>query len=199
MSAAAEKQPEIFLKTIEVEINDAESQKLLQDHLELELQIDAVRASRASEMAEYNSRLKELRQRRGELINSIHTKKEKRDVAVYNEADERRGIMLTKRADNHVVVDERALTLDERQGKFPFQEPGKDGATGESDAGEKAEADAAGAAAEAGDGASREDAAIQAQSDAAAAKGKAGKVVRIKASDVQKKKAARAAKDKGGK
>jgi hypothetical protein len=117
MSNAAKKNT--FPKTIEIEITDEENTIRMKDHLEIEFKIDATKAQRAAKMAEYNADLKALRQQRSELITTIKSKKEKRDIDCYQDPDFRRNIMFTKRADTDQVIDERALTLEERQETLP--------------------------------------------------------------------------------
>jgi hypothetical protein len=207
-----EQAPEVFLRTIEVEVSDEENTLRLVRLAQVDGEINNTEAAKASRVSDYNAELKQLRKDRNKLLEAITSRREKRDVECYQRADERRGIMAIIRKSDGKVIDERALTIEERQTQLPFRDKTP----------EEQEADAASAAAEDGDGAqegagrtndterppadesgdangqAEDDAELQAQSDAAAKKSGAGKVVRIRASDAKKRKAARGANDKGG-
>jgi hypothetical protein len=195
MSQAAAKR-HTFPKTIEIEITDEENTLRMKQHLDVEFKIDAVKAERAATVSEFTQQLKDLRKQRGELITTIQSKKEKRDIECYQEPDYRRHCMVIKRADTDQVIDERALTAEELQESLP--------GTKDSKGGKKPEAAAAPAAA--GDGGivdnnykpdGHVEGAAQGKGGGEPAttnKGGAGKVTRIKASDAKKTKAKREAK-----
>jgi hypothetical protein len=192
MSNAAESQaPNTFYKTVEVEITDEENTVRMKDHLEIEFKIDAAKAERAAKMAEYGKDLKDLRQRRSEIITTIRTKKEKREIACYQQEDFRTNRMLIRRADTGEMIDERPLTLEERQESLPgTKEPKAKKAASEA---ANADTDEPPAADDEGSGGGDEPA-------PGSSKPAAGKVVRIRASDAKKRSAGRKdPKDKGGK
>lgn len=178
-AAQTETNPKIFLKTVEVEVSDEENTLRLVRLAEVDGNINTTEADKASRVSDFNSDLKQLRKERNKLLEAITTRREKREIECYQVPDERRGIMATIRKSDGKVIDERALTIEERQTPLPFR-----GKTPEEQA-----ADAA------NDGEQAEDAEIQAQSDATAA-GKPKKEKPIKASAAR---AAKAAKEKGGK
>lgn len=179
------KKPETFLHTVEVDIADEEMTARTQRLLDVLNKIDTTEADKASRVSDLNSELKQLRKEAQKIRATINTKRERRDVEVYEQPDFRRNIVFIVRASDGKVIDERAMTLEDRESELPFDK--KKGA--ENDAGDGASGS--------GGGEATEDAEIQKQSDAAAAKNKgAGKVTRIKASDVKKRKEARAAADK---
>lgn len=180
--------PELFLRTIEHDITDEENSLKKNDLVALELKLDSVRLDKAKRASDFNAEIKQLNNQRSALLGTIQTGREKREVQCYEVADERRGIMAIIRNDTKEVVDERALTLDERQGKFPFEDVRGRQAN---DDDEPAGADAAGSDTPPppADGPA-EGGTDEAASEQKAAGG-AGKVTRIRASDVKKKKAER--------
>jgi hypothetical protein len=143
-------------------------------------------------MAEFNADLKALRQQRSELITTIKTKKEKRKIECFRDPDFRRNTMFIKRADTGAVIEERALTVEERQETLPgtTTKPDKAPKPGSEDPvvpdDYKPDGHVEGAAAEGQGGGATE--------EPQSGKGGADKVTRIKASDAKKRKAERAAK-----
>lgn len=187
MTAAAEQQqdidtkpPKVFLRTIEHDITDEENSLKKNDLVALELKIDSVKLDKQSRNSDFNAELKQLNNQRAALLGTIQTGREKREIECYEVPDERRGIMAILRADTKEVIDERALTLEERQGKFPFEE--------RTPAHQSAEDD------DSDEHPDTERPPAPDEDTTAAKKGGAGKVVRIKASDVKNKRAARAKK-----
>ena len=95
-----------------------------------------IKAEKAEANQGFNNDLKLLRKEQVTLLEEITVGKAKMEVQCYQERDERRGIMLTMRCDNGHIVDERALTAeergaaaDERQGNL-FETTGTDVAAG---------------------------------------------------------------------
>lgn len=179
MSEAAEnndntKRPDIFLHTVEVDVSDEETTARTLRLVEVDRKINETEADKASRVSDFNGELKQLRKERNKLLDAITNRKEKRDVECYEQPDERRNIVFIVRASDGKVLDERAMTLEDRQTPLPFKQKTP----------EQQEADAASEAAEAGD----------AQPEKA--KPKATKVVRIKTSDAKKRKEAKAAAEK---
>lgn len=203
-STAAVSMPEKFLKTVEVDVTDDENMERLKRLAVVDRKIKDTEAEKAGDVSKHNETLKQLRKEQGKLLDATTTRREERDVECYNERDDRRGFMLIKRASDGVVIDERAYTEAERNAELPFDKVKPEAPKEKTP--EQLEADAAGAAAEAGapapdDSAQGAGGASEAPAGkAASGKSGAGKVVRIRASDVQKKKAARdAKKDRAGK
>lgn len=184
-SNAAEHHPDIFLKTVEVDVSDEEYTARLERLAAVDNSINDTEATKASRMSDFNAELKQLRKERGKLLDAIRSRREKQDVECYQVADERRGIMATIRKSDGAVIDERALTLEERQGKFPFEE-NREGMKARDEEGGGDEREPRDTEAPPGFGD---------EGDEAPAKPKAGKVVRLKASDVKKRKAARSGQD----
>lgn len=177
-AAAATTERKTFFKTVEVSVGEAES-NLHKDRLvAVDRSIISTEAEKATAVSKFNDELKQKRKERIKLLDAISNGREQRDIECYQVADERLGTMFTRRVDTDQVIDERALTLEERQGKFPFKE------------GDKKPADGAEASATSGEAAG---------DDKATPEPAGSKVKRIKASDVPKAKAARKAKDKGPK
>lgn len=166
----ATKKPQIFLHTVEVDVSDEETTARTLRLVEVDRKINETEADKASRVSDFNGELKQLRKERNKLLDAITNRKEKRDVECYEQPDERRNIVFIVRASDGKVLDERAMTLEDRQTPLPFKQKTP----------EQQEADAASAAAEAGDGESEVP--------------KAGRVRRIKASDAAKAREARSAK-----
>jgi len=185
-AAAAEKKPETFLHTVVVDVPTEETGARMTRLLEVLNKIDATEADKASRVSDFNAEIKQLNKEAHKLREAITTGKERRDVECYEQPDERRNIVFIVRASDGKVIDERAMTLEDRQEPLPFDKAtdvpsgnsGNPVGAGE-DAGEK------GATGSGGGG----------EENAKAGKGGAGKVVRIKPSDAKKRKAAREAKE----
>lgn len=182
-AAATATPPETFLKTMEVDVT-AEEQGERKDRLVVvDRKILSVKAEKASKSSDYAQEIKTLEKERLALLEAIGTGREKRDVKCYLERDDRRGMMLTKRVDNNAVIDERALTLEERQvDMFDDKAP---------ESGEAAVHDTERPPAEEAPDADGTEGGPEPE---AAAASTVGKVQRVKASDVRKRKAARQAK-----
>jgi hypothetical protein len=109
-----------FDHLLEVNLTSEELKEKLLAHVAIEREIDDVKARKARAMNEFTKELREKNEVRATLMQVIATEKEKRTVEVYHERDDRRGMMRTLRFDNHELIDERALTMEEREeGKQP--------------------------------------------------------------------------------
>jgi hypothetical protein len=172
MSNAAEsidpsKKPETFLHTVEVDITSEETTARTQRLLEVLNKIDTTEADKASRVSDFNGELKQLRKEAGKIRQSIRIGKERRDVECYEQPDFRRNIVFIVRAEDNKVIDERAMTLEDREQELPLNKGKADtDPANEGDDKPATEPKAAGA----------------------------GKVTRLKASDVKKRKAQRDAK-----
>lgn len=164
---------EIFLHTVEVEISTEESGARTKRLLEVLNEIDKIEADKASRNSDFNAELKQKRKEAHKVRDAINLGKERRDIECYEVPEERTNTVHICRASDGKVLDERAMTLEDRM------YAGKSKAEAE-------DAEAAVASPSEGQGGGA--------NDTGKAKG-AGKVTRIRASDVKKKKAQREAKE----
>lgn len=113
--------PETFMHTIEVDLS-ADEQLALKDQLVVvDNRMLDIEREKAAEMSGFNERLKTTRKERLTILEAIASGKGRRELACYEEREgETR--MLIKRVDTNEVIDERALTLDEREGKAESDE-----------------------------------------------------------------------------
>lgn len=107
---------------VDVTLTDLEIKAQLERNADIDRKMIEIKGQKALANSDFNGDLKVLRKEQETLLTSINTGKTKIEVQCYNEKDERRGMMLTMRADNGFIVDERALTADElredRQGSL---------------------------------------------------------------------------------
>src|SRR5690606_10655026 len=84
---------------------------------EVDREILNVSAEKADANGDFNKQLKELRKEQKAILDTLDTGKETIEVDCYEEVDEQRLEMLTKRADNDQILPEftRPLTAEERQ------------------------------------------------------------------------------------
>ncbi len=197
---ATSKPPEIFMKSVEVDVTDAENTAKLQRLAVVDTKIKDTEAEKAGDVSKHNESLKQLRKEQRKLLEAIQTKRETREIECYEKRDERLNKVTIHRRDNDQLIDERAMTAAELSGQPTPSKPAKppkarkqpdlpntgpNGATSET----------TGAG---GETARTEDETSERESAAAKANGGVGKVTRIKASDAKQKSADRKAK-KGGK
>lgn len=175
------KKPEIFLHTVEVEISSEEAAERTRRLLTVLNEIDTIEADKASRNSDFNTELKQKRKEAHKVRDAINLGKERRDVECYEKPDERRNIVFIVRASDHKVLDERAMTLEDRM----YLDGGKS----------KAEAKADEAPVEGSGGGGADEAEGKAGKAGKAGKGGGATVTRIKASDVKKRKAEREAKE----
>ncbi len=174
--------PETFLHTVEVEISNEEAGARTKRLLEVLNEIDKIEGDKASRVSDFNTELKQKRKEAHKIRDAIHLGKERQDVECYEQPDERRNIVFIVRASDHKVLDERAMTLEDRM----YLDKGKAPA---------AAADEPEAAAEGSGGGGDGEAEGKAGKAGKAGKGGGATVTRIKASDVKKRKAEREAKE----
>lgn len=75
--------------------------------------------------AQVSKKLKDLRARANELSSQIKNRKEDRAVVCTEEPEYRKGVMQTIRTDTQQVVEERPLTIEERQTNLRALDGGK--------------------------------------------------------------------------
>ncbi len=116
---------ESFKFAIDVTLTEDEINDRLERNAEIDRKILDIQAQKAMANQGYNGDLKLLRKEQVTLLESAKAGKAKLEVDCYQERDDRRGMMITRRNDNGDIVDERALTaeergesVDERQGKL---------------------------------------------------------------------------------
>lgn len=193
-ATAEQTQPrETFLHTVVVDVPTEETGARMTRLLEVLNKIDATEADKASRVSDFNAEIKQLNKEAHKLREAITTGKERRDVECYEQPDERRNIVFIVRASDGKVIDERAMTLEDRmysgadKAKAEAAEREANGSTsdapppGGANDGEDKGADAVGGSGGGG-------------TETAKASG-GGKLVRIKPSDAKKRKAAREAKE----
>lgn len=168
--------PQTFLHTVEVDVSDEENDARIHRLIDVEHKINDTEADKASRNSDFNTELKQLRKEKNKLLDAIKTKRERKDVECYERAEERTNTVFIVRASDGKVIDERAMTLEDRM------HAGKSKAEAE-----KSEAAVASPSEGKGGGAAND------EGKARAANG-AGTVTRIRASDAKKKKAERDAK-----
>lgn len=105
---------ETFGFPIEVDLTDEEKLENLDRIANIDRKMLAIEGEKAAASARFNDELKGLRKERLTRLEQDTAGKCKMEVECYHERDDRRGIMLTMRCDNGHIVDERALTADER-------------------------------------------------------------------------------------
>jgi hypothetical protein len=108
------KKPRVYLHTVEVDITNEETAAHTQRLLDVLNKIDTIEADKASRVSDFNSELKQLRKEAGKVRQAIKVGKERREVEVYDQPDERRNIVFIVRASDNKVLDERAMTLEDR-------------------------------------------------------------------------------------
>lgn len=105
-------------KTFMREITQAVSKKDQSGRLaEIDREILDVTAEKTEANADFNKQLKELRKDQRAILDSIETGELRAEVEVYEEFDEERLEVLTKRADDDQVIPEltRPMSPEERQ------------------------------------------------------------------------------------
>jgi len=105
---------ETFGHPIEVDLTDEEKEAKLNRNADIDRKMIEIKAEKAEANQGFNNDLKLLRKEQATLLEAITVGKAKVEVQCYQERDERRGMMLTMRCDNGHIVDERALTAEER-------------------------------------------------------------------------------------
>lgn len=109
-----------FKKEITVDV-PKKDQKVKHERLvEVDRELLAVKAEKDSANGEFNGQLKALRNEQKSILDTIETGQETIEVECYEEVDESRLEMVTKRVDNDQILPEltRPLTPEERQMGF---------------------------------------------------------------------------------
>lgn len=106
--------PETFMQVVEVDLTPNEQDALKDKLVDCDKRMIAVEGEKAVAMSGFNQTLKNLRKERISLLDSIASGVGRREIACYEEREDATGRMLIKRVDNNEIVDERALTLEER-------------------------------------------------------------------------------------
>lgn len=88
---------------------------------------------------EHRAKVKDLDEQIDGLVEDINNRSEEREVECRQEIDERAGVLRTYRTDSQELVEERALTKEERENLPPAAEPQGDGSTKVTSARVKAE------------------------------------------------------------
>ena len=123
MAKAARK---TFPKKIAIHLTDRERDEAKNRLVVVDQEIHAIGDAKSRENSDFNSRLKDKRAEQRALLGAIETGSMEREIECYEVRDDRRGHMVTFRADSEEQVDERPLTADERQQELPGI-GGKDG------------------------------------------------------------------------
>lgn len=136
---------ETFGHPIEVDLTDEEKEAKLNRNADIDRKMIEIKAEKAEANQGFNNDLKLLRKEQATLLEAITVGKAKIEIECYAERDERRGMMLTMRCDNGHIVDERALTAeersaDDRQGNL-FETTGTDVAASGGDDEEEGQSD----------------------------------------------------------
>lgn len=106
---------ETFMHLVEVAMSDEDTGAQKNRLVEVDRKILAVEAEKAGAVSDFNKELKDLRKERVAILDVIGTGKERKQIACYEERDDRRGHMLTRRVDTDEIVDERPLSASERE------------------------------------------------------------------------------------
>jgi hypothetical protein len=104
-----------FSKQLPVKIKDGDREKRIKRHLEVEREIDKAKNEKATAMVEHNKAIKDMNAERKALLDTIETGVEEKEIECKEVKDFRRGVMITTRTDTNEEIDERPLTVDERQ------------------------------------------------------------------------------------
>jgi hypothetical protein len=104
-----------FSKQLPVKIPDGEREKKIQRHLEVEREIDRAKGEKAAAMVDHNKAIKDMNAERKSLLDTIETGMAEVEIECRETKDFRRGMMITTRSDTNEEIDERPLTVDERQ------------------------------------------------------------------------------------
>lgn len=105
---------EVFKHPVEVALTDEEINARLNRNAEIDRKILEIQAEKAAANSGFNDDLKTLRKEQITLLESAKAGKATVEIDCYQERDDRRGNMLTLRCSDGSIVDERALTAEER-------------------------------------------------------------------------------------
>lgn len=104
-------------REVTVSVKKSEQSSYKDKLVEVDRQIDTVAADKASEMADFNQRLKDLRKQRATLLDTIENGTEVQRIRGFERLNERLGQVEFVREDNGKVIHEftRPATAEERQ------------------------------------------------------------------------------------
>ena len=103
----------LFGFLVQVTLSQEELDAMKDREIEITRERFEVEREKTAASSQFSERLKTLKKEQLALLEAMASKVTKTEVECYHEKDERRGMMLTRRADNGFIVDERALTVDE--------------------------------------------------------------------------------------
>jgi len=114
---------ETFGHPITMELGGADLERKNEEHIKVCNDLEEIEGRKRTAMSGFNEELKLKRKQEISLRAIINSKSMQVEVNAYSERDDRRGMMLTRRVDTGEVVDERALTAEER-GQTPDDRQG---------------------------------------------------------------------------
>jgi hypothetical protein len=106
---------ETFGHFIDVTLTEEEITAKLNRNADIDREILSIMGEKAAANSGFNADLKTLRKEQVTLLEAAKAGKAKLEIQCYNDRDDRRGMMLVRRKDNGEIVDERALTAEERE------------------------------------------------------------------------------------
>lgn len=106
---------EPFTREIKVKVKKSEQESKKDELVLVDRQLREVAEEKATQMADFNERLKVLREQQRKLLDVIRDGEDIVEVECVEYADERRLEVVTKRVDTGEILDRRPMTLDERQ------------------------------------------------------------------------------------
>lgn len=128
MTDEAQASRDTFGHHIDVPLSEAEIKARLERNMEVDQKMIDLKAEKTAANVQWNQELSDLRKEQAALITATKTGMTKIEIQCYHERDDRRGMMRTLRCDTGEMVDERALTAEERnedrQGKL-FESNGR--------------------------------------------------------------------------
>jgi hypothetical protein len=105
---------ETFGHPIVMQLEGKELERKNEDHVKVCNELEEIEGRKRTAMSGFNEELKLKRKQEISLRAMINSKSMQVEVECYPERDDRRGMMLTRRVDTGEIVDERALTAEER-------------------------------------------------------------------------------------
>lgn len=113
---------ETFTKELLVDITDEDKDGRKNRLADVVLELAEIDAKKAEAMSGFNKELKDKRKEMNALAAAIRTGQEKKELDCFERFDFRRNVVETRRSDTEEVIDERAMTMDERQERLPGTE-----------------------------------------------------------------------------
>jgi hypothetical protein len=106
---------ETFGHPITMKLEGVELERKNEDHVRVCNELEEIEGRKRAAMSGFNEELKLKRKQEISLRAMINSKSMQVEYQCYSERDDRRGMMLTRRSDTGEIVDERALTAEERK------------------------------------------------------------------------------------